>query len=45
MFCEFGQKVKVMDLETGKMKCAIGQVSTVESAYKNLVGTCITVFL
>ena len=27
MFCGFGQKVKVMELETGKMKCAIGQVN------------------
>ena len=27
MFCGFGHKVKVMELETGKMKCAIGQVN------------------
>ena len=27
MFCGFGQKVKVMELETGKMRCAIGQVN------------------
>lgn len=52
MFCGFGQKVKVMELETGKMKCAIGQVNwssaliiVLNSWLMLFVCTCIYIYI